>query len=399
MILPAKILFFSSFCFCLIWLQTGAYAQSANPTLSETAAQTNYTSISEIVRNCGLTPFYDALSGKVRLQSPDKENPTIVVIAPGMEIAMVDGERILLPARVSLSASGMKAPLTLLKIIQERIAAKREAAARKEKIEPPPPPEKKELKKVVIDPGHGGKFPGATGWGQVEANINLAIALKLKNFLESAGIKVVMTRQSDTYLAEELSEDLDARVNLANREQPDIFVSIHTNASRDKSATGFEVFLAPVDEDVDRRVAKAVREDSAGQERFQMSGSLPPQFAFDFQRLFLEEYYRQSRQLASDIVGAMAPNLPEPNRGVKEEGFRVIKWTRCPAVLVEVGFITNRETAQKLSRSQYRASIAEAIAQGILNFKKRFDRTEGFTKSGQDESEKPDSQTGSLQER
>lgn len=378
----------------LLYPPKALYAQSVSSPSLESVPQTDYILVSELARNCGLTPFYDALSGKVKLQSPDKENPTIVVIASGMDIALVDNEPILLPARASISGGGIKVPLALLKIVQERVDAKRETAARKE-VQPPPTPKKKELKKVIIDPGHGGKFPGATGWGQVEAEITLAIALKLRSLLENAGIKAVMTRQSDTHLAEELSEDLDARVNLANREQPDLFISIHVNASEDKSAKGFEVFLAPVDEDIDRRVAKAVRESSLAQEEFQVSGTLPTQFLFDIQRLFLEEYYKQSRQLAQDIVDAMASGLPEPNRGVKEEGFRVIKWTRCPAVLAEVGFISNTESAQKLSRSNYRATVAESIARGILNFKKRFDRTEGFTKSGVDESEKTSGQTGS----
>jgi N-acetylmuramoyl-L-alanine amidase len=397
MILPGKILFFSFF-LCLVWLHTEAYAQSANLPISEGAPQIDYIPVSEITQTCGLISTCDSLTGKARLQSADKGDITVVVIASGMEIALVDNEPIRLPGRILLSNGGMKAPVLLLKVIQERIAAKREAARPRE-VQPPPPAKKKELKKVVIDPGHGGNFPGAKAWGQTEADINLAIALKLKSFLESAQIKVLMTRQIDAHLAEDLSEDLDARVNLANREQPDLFVSIHVNASKDKSATGFEVFLAPVDEDIDRRVAKAVRESSISQEEFHISGTLPTQFLFDFQRLFLEEYYRQSKELARDIVAAMASNLPEPNRDVKEEGFRVIKWTRCPAVLVEVGFITNRETAQRLSRSVYRATVAEAIAQGILNFKKTFDQTEGFTKSGQDESEKPNGQTGSQEKR
>jgi N-acetylmuramoyl-L-alanine amidase len=397
MILPGKMLFFSFF-LCLVWLHTEAYAQSANLPVSEGVPQIDYIPVSEMARTCRLISTCDSLTGKARLQSADKEDLTVVVIASGMEVALVDNEPIRLPGRVLLSNGGMKAPILLLKVVQERIAAKREAARRRE-VEPPPPPKKKELRKVVIDPGHGGKFPGAKAWGQTEAGINLAIALKLKSFLEVAQIKVVMTRQSDSNLAEDLSEDLDARVNLANREQPDLFVSVHVNASTDKSATGFEVFLAPIGEDIDRRVAKAVREVPLGGEEFQMSGTLPTQFLFDFQRLLLEEYYRQSTELARDMADAMASNLPEPNRGVKEEGFRVIKWTRCPAVLVEVGFITNRETARRLSRSDYRATIAEAIARGILNFKKSFDKTEGFTKSGEDESEKPGGQTGSQEKR
>jgi N-acetylmuramoyl-L-alanine amidase len=383
---------------CLAWLPDAANAQDEQAPLPLTLPQIEYTSLTEIAHNCGLTTTSEPLAGKAKLESPDKEIPIIVVIASGMDMALIDNEPVLLPGKVSLSDTGMRVPLALLKTLQSKIAAKKEAASRRQ-IQLPPPPKKKQLEKIVIDPGHGGRFPGAAAWGLVESEINLAIALKLKSLLESAQIKVVMTRQTDTNLVEDLSEDLDARVNLANREQPDLFVSIHVNASEERSSNGFEVFVAPVDEDIDRRVAKAVRESPSVKKELQISGSLPTEFLFDFHRLLLEEYYRQSRELASDIADTMAKDLPEPNRDVKEEGFRVIKWTRCPAVLVEVGFITNRQTAQRLSHGNYRATVAEAIAQGILNFKKKFDKTEGFTKSGQDESEKQSNQTGSDEKR
>ena len=98
-------------------------------------------------------------------------------------------------------------------------------------------------------------------------------------------------------------------------------------------------------------------------------------------RALLKEYYNHSIKLARQICSRLEANIDDENRGVdSKHGFRVVKWTRCPAVLVEVGFMTHRMTAAKLKTEAYRRKIAHGIAEGILEFKKEYDATRGFTK-------------------
>ena len=174
---------------------------------------------------------------------------------------------------------------------------------------------------VVIDPGHGGPDPGAIGIGGVrETDVVLDVAKIVKNLLSDKGVKVKLTRENETDL------DLSPRVAFANRTDADIFVSIHANASRGK------------------------RRDINGLETF---------------------YYRgwRGRLLAKRIQKQILTVSPgSPDRGVKQGRFYVIKNTRMPAVLVEIGFLTGRLDARRLEKINHRKRLAYAIAKGILEY-------------------------------
>jgi N-acetylmuramoyl-L-alanine amidase len=116
-----------------------------------------------------------------------------------------------------------------------------------------------------------------------------------------------------------------------------------------------------------------------------MEGEVKPDTKLDkiVWRALLQEYYTQSKMLAEKIISSFRLNVNDDNRGIhNHRDFRVITWTRCPAVLIEIGFMSNRMTARKLATDSYRQDIAKAIAEGILEFKKEFDKKNGFTKSG-----------------
>ncbi len=174
---------------------------------------------------------------------------------------------------------------------------------------------------VVIDPGHGGPDPGAIGIrGIRETDIVLDVSRKVQKLLSEKGVKVILTRKNEVDL------DLPPRVLLANKTNADIFVSIHANASRGK------------------------RRDINGLETFYYSGW-------------------KGRLLAKRIQKQILKVSPgSPDRGVKQGRFFVIKNTRMPAVLVEVGFLTGRLDARRLEKSSYRTKIAYAIAKGILEY-------------------------------
>ena len=174
---------------------------------------------------------------------------------------------------------------------------------------------------VVIDPGHGGPDPGAIGIGGIrETEVVLEVSKIVKNLLSEKGVKVRLTRKNEVDL------DLPPRVSFANNTDADIFVSIHANASRGK------------------------RRDINGLETF---------------------YYRgwRGRLLAKKIQKQILRVSPgSPDRGVKQGRFYVIKNTRMPAVLVEIGFLTGRLDARRLEKINHRKRLAYAITKGILEY-------------------------------
>ena len=180
---------------------------------------------------------------------------------------------------------------------------------------------KKKNSLVIIDPGHGGPDPGAIGIrGIRETDVVLDVSKRVKQLLSEKGVRVRLTRKS------EIDLDLPPRVSFANRTGADIFVSIHANASQGKkrNINGLETF-----------------------------------------------YYRgwKGRLLAKRIQKHILRVSPgSPDRGVKQGKFYVIKNTRMPAVLVEIGFLTGRLDARRLEQSIHRKRIAFAIAKGILEY-------------------------------
>ncbi|OIJ21761.1 hypothetical protein BKP45_03425 [Anaerobacillus alkalidiazotrophicus] len=177
-------------------------------------------------------------------------------------------------------------------------------------------------KVIVIDPGHGGNDPGAVAHGYREKDIVLNMSLHLKQKLEQAGAKVVMTRSSDVFVS------LSNRTAVAKNANADIFLSIHTNSSTFESAHGTETF-------------------------------------------WNRNYERHnSEKLASSLQSKLVQNLGLRDRGVKEAGFEVIKYTQMPSVLIELGFLTNKAEAQKLASSQFQEQAAQAVLEGLLDFYK-----------------------------
>jgi len=174
---------------------------------------------------------------------------------------------------------------------------------------------------VIIDPGHGGPDPGAIGIGGIrETDVVLEVSKLVRKLLSDKGVNVKLTRKNEVNL------DLSPRVSFANNTDADIFVSIHANASRGK------------------------RRDINGLETFYFKGW-------------------RGRLLAKKIQKQILRVSPgSPDRGVKQGRFYVIKNTRMPAVLVEIGFLTGRLDARRLEKNSHRKKLAYAIAKGILEY-------------------------------
>jgi N-acetylmuramoyl-L-alanine amidase len=221
---------------------------------------------------------------------------------------------------------------------------------------------------VVIDAGHGGQDGGAMGQvaGWNEAQVVLAISLKLRDILRQNGVEVIMTREGNTY------PELVDRANMANTER-NLFVSVHANGHADRGARGVETFIfgQPID---DAALQAAIRENAGvegrevGVMRTQEALLAADSIAGNILR---QEQLSLSRDLAVIVQRALVGATNAPDRGVKSGPFMVLRHARIPAILVEVGFMTNPEEGRELATTAYQLKLAEALASGILEFLER----------------------------
>ncbi len=186
-----------------------------------------------------------------------------------------------------------------------------------------------EGRRIMLDPGHGGKFPGAVGpSGLQEKEVTLDVCLKLRDKLQALGADVRMTRETDRTVAPPdatLGEDLAARVALANQWPAAFFISVHCNAAVNPQAHGTETYIA-------RKASQ------------------------------------RSQALARDIYRDMVDQLGLRGRGVKRANFHVIRNTTMPAVLVETAFLSNPIEESLLGDEEFRDRIAESIASGVVKY-------------------------------
>ncbi len=193
---------------------------------------------------------------------------------------------------------------------------------------------------IVIDPGHGGEDPGAVVNGFKEKDVNIQIALKLKALLESAGAATVYTRVDDSTLgisANHRRSDLEARLQIANQSNGDIFVSIHANSLADASRTGVVVFYGP------------------------KSGYLYPHTR-------PPELIAQSRNLADSLRDQLKEITKADDRGVQSVPYYILGKINLPAVLAEIGTLSNYAEAIKLNDPSYQQKVAASLYRGIYTY-------------------------------
>lgn len=204
----------------------------------------------------------------------------------------------------------------MIQNLSNSLSSKRESNGKEERLKG---------KKIILDPGHGGHNPGAVRYNLRESDNNLAVALKLKSILEGQGAQVTMTRSEDRALADKtspLKDELQARVDIAHRNNADIFVSIHTNSNENTAINGAMTFY----------------------------------------------YNDASKKLAENVQNGMINATQAKDKGIDYGNFLVLRNNKVPAILVEMGFITNQEEALKLNENNYRAKMAVGIAEGIHDY-------------------------------
>jgi N-acetylmuramoyl-L-alanine amidase len=253
---------------------------------------------------------------------------------------------------------------------------------------------------IVIDPGHGGKDPGCVGSISKEKDVNLSVSLKIGQLIEKhhPEVRVVYTRKTDVFIP------LDERAQIANKQKADLFISIHTNAAKRGGASGTETYTLGL-ANSEENLSVAMRENSVilmEDDYLQKYEGFDPKstesyIIFEYMQ---SKYLEQSVLLASEIQQHFV-STNRVNRGVRQAGFLVLRKTSMPAVLVELGFISNKDEERYLASDIGQNALAKSIFVAFSDFKSNYDRKLGTSTESMEspqstespESESPETST------
>jgi len=228
------------------------------------------------------------------------------------------------------------------------------------------------LRTIVLDAGHGGHDSGAVGpTGLMEKELVLDVTRRVARLVEERiGLKVLLTRDADVFVT------LQDRTSYANRLRADLFVSIHANAHRVAGTDGVETFFlsSEATDNAARQVAAAENgvvqlEKAAG--RGTSKADVLKTILWD---LAQSEFQVESAHLAEIVHDSVTQTLRMSNRGVKQAGFYVLGGAAMPAILLEIGFVTNPREERRLKDSRYRDELARAIFAGLAEYKRHWDQ-------------------------
>ena len=226
------------------------------------------------------------------------------------------------------------------------------------------------LRVMVLDAGHGGHDSGAAGpTGLLEKELVLDVTRRVARLVsDQLGIKVLLSRDGDHFVP------LRERTTFANRARADVFVSVHANAHRELASEGVETyFLSSEATDNAARQVAALENSVVQLERPQGGGrgDVVKTILWD---LAQSQFQEESSRLAEIVQDSMTQSLRIPSRGVKQAGFYVLGGAAMPAILIEIGFVTNPKEERKLRESRYRDDIARAITAGLAEYKRAWDQ-------------------------
>jgi N-acetylmuramoyl-L-alanine amidase len=215
------------------------------------------------------------------------------------------------------------------------------------------------VKRIVIDPGHGGD-PGATSQsGLMEKELTLDIALRLKRLMADGPYEVLLTRETDRWLS------LDKRVGFANDNKADLFISIHANWMEPRTIRALETYyVGPTDDPETLKLASIENKDS---------GYSLSDYKQILEKIYVDERRGESQSLAKAVHGQLYRSLKPANpklqsRGVRTAPFVVLIGTQMPAILVEISCLSNEDEVELLTKADYRENIALALLQGIKSY-------------------------------
>ncbi len=220
------------------------------------------------------------------------------------------------------------------------------------------------FKTIMIDPGHGGKDPGASANGLKEKNVNLRFAKILAAKLKKAGFNVLYTRTTDVFIP------LEERTAMANIKKADMFISVHCNAHRSSKINGIETYTLNLARNRNA-VRVAARENAVSAKRIS-------DLQVILTDLMLNSKMKESKDLANNIHNRSLTNIRKKwsvkDQGVREAPFYVLMGAKMPSVLIELGYLTNRTEAKRLNSDSYLSYLADGIVKGVLEYKKQIER-------------------------
>jgi len=294
--------------------------------------------IRDLEKELGLKASRDAATGMLRL-SGDRGT---VVFNPKFRGIVIGDQVRFRGHRVVISGDDVSVPPGFIEECEKLLRPQAPKGGSAAPTKPPP------RFHVVIDPGHGGRDPGAPGAnGGREKTVNLRVSRHVAEELRSKNIKATMTRTGDTFVA------LNDRPAVGNRLGADAFVSIHADAAPSRAATGFTVYVCHTKYSEPSRAALIAAEcglDFIGCQRRLAKNRAP------------------SRALAARIRAELRGATRSPDRGTKLGALRVVRRSLCPAVLVELGYMSNVAESRRLRSPAYQKTLASAIARGIAAF-------------------------------
>ncbi|MCX5656849.1 MAG: N-acetylmuramoyl-L-alanine amidase [Candidatus Omnitrophica bacterium] len=322
-----------------------------------------YVSLKDFCRNFDLVWDWDSLGKKITLYREGLR----VDMAVGSDLVLINSKKANLYETVKVFNNEVAFPFVLVdKVYAVTLPAvyapRRTAIGGTYRI-----------KRIVLDPGHGGRDPGAISpEGLREKNIVMEMAKELKGYLERQGIEVILTRSDDRFVS------LWRRTHLANMKKADLFISVHVNSSRHEEAKGFELYyLSEKMNDSARALARA--ENSSLELEGEKLSNTSTALAATVWDLVQTENRSEAIQLSNYIGNSVDKIEWMRNRGIKGALFYVLKGANMPAILVEAGFVSNISESCKLRNPSYRQELVKAIGEGIMDFKDEYERTDGFT--------------------
>ncbi|MCF7858295.1 MAG: N-acetylmuramoyl-L-alanine amidase [Candidatus Cloacimonetes bacterium] len=228
------------------------------------------------------------------------------------------------------------------------------------------------IRRIVLDPGHGGKDPGAVGYSKkyFEKDITLELALKLKKKLEQKlDVLVLLSRDKDEFVS------LQQRTKLANEKAADLFISLHCNAHRNSQIDGVEVYYLSTAKTDEARAVEAMEnqvvfEYEGGEEAVKKYDDL----AFILADMAQSEHLEESYNLGVNLQSSLITDTEAYDRGVKQANFYVLRGAFMPAVLIEFGFLSNEDEEKKLLNKNYQNKLIDSVFKGIHDFKMKYDQ-------------------------
>lgn len=284
------------------------------------------------------------------------DNSKSVNLRVGDSLILVNDSIMYLNSPVDVYQGTIVVPRQFKEEVFDRLFKKTAAAHRR------PGAGKIKLTRVVIDAGHGGHDPGAIGRsGLREKDVNLDIAKRLSSLLKEEGVQTVLTRSTDKFVP------LSGRVSIANRSGADLFISVHSNAARSRSLSGFEVYyVAPSVSDA-KRAALTARSAALNLKDAAFAST-----SQDLRTIVWDMIYANSRAesiaLSHSLCKIMDSCIDANILGVKNARFQVLKGIRMPGILIEVGFVSNLNEERLLRTAAYRQKLAEGIVEGLRDY-------------------------------